>query len=73
MVTEFGDLYGPPANRPLSPGNLDEMDTAGAMHPSTFTKLRMGWLDAASVVLVDPQHGPSDHVLHPLALAAAGS
>ena len=68
IVTEFGDLYGPPVNRPLSPGNLDEMDTSGAMHPSTFTKLRMGWLDAASVVLVDPQHGSSDHVLHPLAL-----
>lgn len=67
MVTEFGDLYGPPANRPLSPGNLDEMDTSGAMHPSTFTKLRMGWLDADSVKVLDPRQ-PSDHILHPLAL-----
>lgn len=68
MVTEFGDLYGPPADRPLSPGNLDEMDTAGAMHPSTFTKLRMGWLDPVSVQVVDPQQGASNHILHPLAL-----
>ena len=68
MVTEFGDLYGPPTDRPLSPGNLDEMDTAGAMHPSTFTKLRMGWLDPGSVQVVDPQQGPSSYILHPLAL-----
>lgn len=68
MVTEFGDLYDPPPSRPLSPGNLDEMDTAGAMHPSTFTKLRMGWLDAESVKVVNPQQGSSEHVLHPLAL-----
>ena len=72
MVTEFGDLYIDPGhplpNRPLTPGNLDEMDTAGAMHPSTYTKLSMGWLDAASVKVVDPQQGSSEHLLHPLAL-----
>lgn len=72
MVTEFGDLYINPDHplpaRPLTPGNLDEMDTAGAMHPSTFTKLRMGWLDAESVKVVNPQQGSSEHVLHPLAL-----
>jgi hypothetical protein len=66
MVTEFGDLYDPPPQRPLSPGNLDEMDTAGAMHPSSFTKLRMGWLDPSSVPTIDPQTGPSEHVSLPL-------
>ena len=37
------------------------------MHPSTFTKLHMGWLDAESVKVVDPRQ-PSDYILHPLAL-----
>ena len=71
IATGFGDLYIDPRNplpdRPLTPGNLDEMDTAGAMHPSTFTKLSMGWLDANSVQVVD-QGISSTHIIHPLAL-----
>jgi len=68
VTTGFGDLYHPPAGRPLTPGNLDEMDTAGAMHPSTFTKLSIGWLDADAVPVVDLRQGPSTHTLHSLAL-----
>lgn len=70
IVTVFWDLYQPDppiADRPLTPGNLDEMDTAAGMHPSTFTKLRMGWLDPEAVLTVDPSQGVSRHVLHPLA------
>lgn len=66
MVTEFGDLYGPPAGRSPSPGNYDEMDTSAATHPSTFTKIRMGWLDAAAAATVDP-HTDSNWNIHPLA------
>lgn len=68
MVTEFGDLYGPPSGRSPTPGAYDEMDTAGATHPSVFTKLRMGWLDASTVTTIIPQHAPSSFTLHPLAL-----
>ena len=67
IATNFGDLYNPPPERPLSPGNLDEMDTAGAMHPSTFTKLSMGWLDPSSVQVVNLASS-SAHILHSLAL-----
>jgi hypothetical protein len=68
MTTTFGDLYWPTAGRPLTPGNLDEMDTAGAMHPSSFTKAKIGWIDAEDVRVVNAQQGATTHTLHSLAL-----
>ena len=67
MVTNFWDLYGPPAGRSPTPGSFDEMDTADATHPSVFTKLHMGWLDQNAVSTVIPEPTPRSFVLHPLA------
>jgi len=41
MITAFGDLY----NTAPNPGNFDNMAATGGTHPSTYTKLAMGWLD----------------------------
>jgi hypothetical protein len=67
MVTEFGDLYGAPVGRAPSPGRYDEMDAADATHPCTFTKLKLGWLDPAALVMATPLPGGQDFTLHPLA------
>lgn len=68
MVTEFGDLYGAPASRSPTPGFYDEMDAADATHPSSFTKLKMGWLDTSSIDIASGTSTAETFVLHPLAL-----
>ena len=63
MLTSFGDLYGQPAD----PGSFDNMSCACGVHPSTFTKIKLGWLDASEIV--DVRAGPAmTQTLHALAL-----
>lgn len=45
-LTEFGDLY----NTSQHPGAFDEMACNCGTHPSTYTKLSLGWLDPRAVV-----------------------
>jgi len=44
-TTGFGDLY----NTNPHPGNFDNMACSCGTHPSTFTKLKLGWLDPSLV------------------------
>ena len=44
-LTAFGDLY----NTNPNPGNFDNMACSCGTHPSTFTKLKLGWLDPGLV------------------------
>lgn len=63
MLTFFLDLYGQAAD----PGSFDNMSCACGVHPSTFTKLKLGWLDASEIVGV--RAGPATtQTLHALAL-----
>jgi hypothetical protein len=41
VVTGFGDLYGIPD----SPGSFDNMACSCGTHPSSFTKMKMGWVN----------------------------
>lgn len=62
-VTEFGDLY----NVEPDLGSYDVMaDASSASHPSTHTKLAMGWVQPTDVVR--QQRGTRQHVLHALGL-----
>jgi hypothetical protein len=62
VLTEFPDLYGIPD----SPGGFDVMDCSCGTHPSAYTKLNFGWLDAASVATVAPSSGAATLTLHAL-------
>jgi hypothetical protein len=66
ISTGFGDLYGIPD----SPGGFDEMDCACGVHPSSFTKINLGWLDAATIPSVLGPTGTGSFTLHALASAA---
>lgn len=48
-VTNLTDYY----NGVAHPGEFDEMAAAAATHPTTYSKLELGWLDPAAV----PLHG----------------
>jgi hypothetical protein len=63
ILTSFGDLYGHPGD----PGSFDNMSCNCGVHPSTFTKLKLGWLDESEIV--DVRAGPvTTQTLHALAL-----
>jgi hypothetical protein len=63
ILTGFGDLYdGIP-----HPGQFDVMACNCGPHPSTFTKLKMGWLDPANVPTLGGR-GPAQFALHALGL-----
>ena len=53
MLTGFGDLYGPPDH----PGDFDNMAGSGeggeapGTHPSSYTKLKVGWLSQSNVAI----------------------
>lgn len=66
-TTLFGDLYNPinPAVPP--PGAFDEMACACGTHPSAFTKLSMGWIDAIHVPVANAP-GSATYAIHALAL-----
>jgi hypothetical protein len=67
QLTSFGDLYNPLGQPPLPrPGNFDNMDCSCGVHPSTFTKLKLGWLDESDIV--DVGAGFTTQTLHALAL-----
>lgn len=51
MLTEFLDLYG----RPESPGDFDVMDCACGTHPSSFTKIQLGWIEGNDILTVGSQ------------------
>jgi len=61
MLTSFGDLYGQAAD----PGSFDNMSCACGVHPSTFTKLKLGWLDESEIV---DARASMTQTLHALAL-----
>lgn len=62
MTTGFGDLY----NTTPHPGRFDEMACACGTHPSTYTKIRLGWIDPSEIPSLLP--GAGDHTLHAVAL-----
>jgi len=62
ILTSFGDLYG----LADSPGPFDNMDCACGVHPSTFTKFKLGWLDPTEIVVANP--GSTTVTLHALGL-----
>jgi hypothetical protein len=66
IATEFLDLYGIPD----SPGAFDEMDCACGVHPSSFTKLKFGWLDPSAVPVIASPTGTASFTLHALAQPA---
>jgi len=45
ILTAFGDLYGIPD----SPGNFDNMACNCGTHPSSFTKIKMGWVNPRDI------------------------
>lgn len=45
MLTGFGDLYG----RANHPGSFDVMSCACGTHPSSYTKVSLGWLNANDI------------------------
>lgn len=61
MTTAFGDLY----NTAPDPGRFDNMACACGTHPSTYTKLKIGWLDPSNVRTVNVV---GEFSLHALAL-----
>lgn len=62
-VTDIGDYY----NGVQHPGRFDEMAGAAATHPSSYTKLLAGWLDAPAV----PTHPGTTqtYILHAIGLS----
>lgn len=62
-MTGFGDLY----NTNPHPGNFDNMACNCGTHPSTYTKLKLGWLDPSNVPTATVG-GASTFTLHALAL-----
>jgi hypothetical protein len=62
-ITWFGDLY----QTSEHPGGFDNMACSCGTHPSTFTKLQLGWLDPAQVVIV-PAGEQRVHTLHAVGL-----
>jgi hypothetical protein len=63
MTTSFGDLY----NTNPHPGNFDNMACSCGTHPSTYTKLKLGWLDPNDVPTVS-YGSTTNFTLHALAL-----
>lgn len=64
ILTFFGDLY---KTTDADPNGFDNMSCACGVHPSTFTKLKLGWLDESEIV--DVFTGPAvTQTLHALAL-----
>ena len=63
MVTAFGDLY----NTNPNPERFDNMACSCGTHPSTYTKLKLGWLDPSNVPTMT-LGGASTFTLHALAL-----
>jgi hypothetical protein len=61
-ITAFGDLY----NTTPHPGGYDEMACNCGTHPSTYTKLSLGWLDPTTVTTFTGANGL--FTLHALAL-----
>jgi hypothetical protein len=49
ILTSFGDLY---KTNDGDPWAFDNMACACGVHPSTFTKLKLGWLDPSEIVEV---------------------
>jgi M6 family metalloprotease-like protein len=66
MLTFFGDLYSPPGDTLPRPGAFDNMACACGVHPSTFTKLKLGWLDESEIVAAGA--GVTTQTLHALSL-----
>ena len=64
MLTYFGDLY---KTTDADPGAFDNMSCACGVHPSTFTKLKLGWLDPSEIVDVSTGSQVTQ-TLHALAL-----
>jgi len=63
-LTGFGDLYQTSDGRP---GKFDNMDCACGTHPSSFTKLKLGWLEQNQVRTAAAQ-SPLRVDLHAVAL-----
>ena len=62
VITQFGDLYGIPD----SPDAFDVMACSCGTHPSSFTKIELGWVDPDTVITV-PMGTPSRSItLHAL-------
>jgi hypothetical protein len=61
-LTGFGDLY----QTTNHPGGFDEMACACGTHPSSFTKLKLNWLDPSAVARTRVG-SPSSFELHALA------
>jgi hypothetical protein len=49
ILTSFGDLY---KTSDADPDGFDNMSCSCGVHPSTFTKLKLGWLDESEIVNV---------------------
>lgn len=63
IVTGIGDYY----NGVLHPGRFDVMaDNNASSHPSTYTKLEAGWLDASTVR--SHRGAKKEYALHAIAL-----
>lgn len=62
-VTNLTDYY----NGVMHPGRFDEMAAAAATHPTTYSKIELGWLDSSAV----PIHGGGTrrYTLHALGLS----
>jgi hypothetical protein len=60
VLTEFADLYGIPDR----PGAFDVMDCSCGTHPSIFTKLSFGWIDASTVATVPASSGTTSLTVH---------
>ncbi len=71
VLTQFADLYGIPD----SPGAFDVMDCSCGTHPSVFTKLNLGWIDAGTVATVPASSGVASLTVHALSqpLSAAST
>jgi hypothetical protein len=62
-IAKFGDLY---LTSDAPPGNFDNMSCACGVHPSTYTKVKLGWLDASEIVQINS--GGATQILHALSL-----
>lgn len=63
ILTSFGDLY---QTSDGNPWGFDNMACACGVHPSTFTKLKLGWLDPGEILEV--RTGSATATLHALGL-----
>lgn len=63
-IAGFGDLYGISD----SPRDFDVMDCACGTHPSSYTKIKLGWIDNNDIKDIHIQHGSSSFSI--LALAS---